>query len=251
MAFGQKILQINQEFKDWLNETFAPFIHRHDDLYLPLSYTPPKSSTIFDPTRWSLTQVHTLYTIYNTPCDGWLRGSCKSGQVFYLVTHALGLFDQSPNNERIALFDQNIAYKQGDLIKLGLSYYQCISNTSAGQSPATHPSKWTDAISEHTPCIFHTIVSHSSEHDAGDSSVLIPVAKGTKCMLACTGDGLGNPKALAAKPGESDYQAMMSFIPFSGSHTQKLTDTGIKAVENLRIDTKNQVLAGLFIPYHS
>ena len=32
MAFGQKILQINQEFKDWLNETFALKSHLHPEL---------------------------------------------------------------------------------------------------------------------------------------------------------------------------------------------------------------------------
>lgn len=32
MAFGQKILQINQEFKDWLNETFALKSHQHPEL---------------------------------------------------------------------------------------------------------------------------------------------------------------------------------------------------------------------------
>ena len=32
MAFRQKILQINQEFKDWLNETFALKSHQHPEL---------------------------------------------------------------------------------------------------------------------------------------------------------------------------------------------------------------------------
>ena len=32
MAFGQKILQINQEFKDWLNATFALKSHSHPEL---------------------------------------------------------------------------------------------------------------------------------------------------------------------------------------------------------------------------
>ena len=32
MAFKQKILQINQEFKDWLNETFALKSHQHPEL---------------------------------------------------------------------------------------------------------------------------------------------------------------------------------------------------------------------------
>ena len=41
MAFPTKVIPLSDAFKQWLSATFAPRVHRHDDLYSPLGHTHP------------------------------------------------------------------------------------------------------------------------------------------------------------------------------------------------------------------
>lgn len=39
MSFPTKVIPLSQACKNWLNQTYAPRVHRHDDLYAPLDHT--------------------------------------------------------------------------------------------------------------------------------------------------------------------------------------------------------------------